>query len=104
MTYGYANKHGYSDVEPVEIVKTISAKTLEVREMKASENLVELEFSPGGFVGHFHNQHKQAYEITSDVQAPTYRIRLNKQGKWLDKHGQRHVLSAEPKKFYDFNF
>jgi hypothetical protein len=88
MTYAYANRHGYSDVEPVEILRAISAKTLDVREMKAGKNLVELEFSPGGFVGHFHNQHKQAYEITSD----------------LDKHGQRHVLADRPRKFYDFNF
>lgn len=104
MTYGYANLHGYSDIEPVEIVKTISEKTLEVRGMKASENLVDLTFNIGGFLAHSPDQHKQAHEITSDLEAPTYRIRLNKQGKWLDKHGQRHVLADRPRKFYDFNF
>lgn len=100
----YANRHGHSDIEPVEIVKTVNAKCLEVREMRAGSNLVDLKFSPGGFVGHFHEQEKQAYEITSDPTAATYKIRLNKQGKWMDRYGQRHILSAKPKKFYDFNF
>ena len=103
MTHAYANRHGYSDVEPVEILRAISAKTLDVREMKASENLVKLSFTPGGFVGHFEH-HKQDYEITSDTAAVTYRIRLNKKGQWLDKHGRSHVLADRPRKFYDFNF
>tara|TARA_R110000824_G_scaffold400206_1_gene607235 strand:- start:1167 stop:1481 length:315 start_codon:yes stop_codon:yes gene_type:complete len=104
MTNNYANRHGHTDIEPVEIVRVISAKTLEVREMRASENLVELTFNVGGFSAHSPDQHKQAYKIVSDLDAPTYRIRRNGQGRWLDKYGRRHVLADKPINFFDVNF
>ena len=37
-TASYANKYGYSDVYPYEIVRVISAKTIEVREMDAERD------------------------------------------------------------------
>ena len=99
----YANHYGYSDVNPYEIVRRISDKTIEVREMRAERNTNwKPEFVPGGFVGTVVNQDSQRWIITSDPTAPIIRIRLTKRG-WRSKNAQ-FELSNAPRKFYDFNF
>ena len=100
----YANQYGYSDVEPYEVVRRISDKTIEVRAMHAERDTsVELQFHVGGFAAHCSNQREQRWHITSDLTAPIVRIRLGKHG-WKDKHGHKYSLSNEPRKFYDYNF
>lgn len=100
----YANHLGYSDVTPHEIMRTVSAKTLEIREMKAErDDTVKLEWVAGGFAGHCVNQRSQKWNITSDTDRQTFRIRLGKLG-WKDAHGRRFVLNDQPVKFYDYNF
>lgn len=104
MEYGYANHMGYSDVTPYEIIRKISDKTLEVREMQATiTNREELIFIPGGFSAHCPNQFNQEWDIKPDESRPIIRIRLNKKG-WQDKHGHKFTLAIKPQKFYDFNF
>ena len=100
----YANHIGYSDVTPYEIVRRISDKTLEVREMTAvcDEN-VKLEWVAAGFAGHCINQRDQEWTITPDASRPTIRIRLGKRG-WQNAHGARFKLNEKPLKFYDYNF
>ena len=101
----YANRIGYSDVDPFEVVRRISDKTIEIREMNAvRDESVKLEFSPGGFCGHFHDQHKQKWIITSNPDSPVKRIRLRKNGSWYDAGGSKYRLADEPRKFYDYNF
>ena len=101
----YANHHGYSDVNPFEVVKVISDKTIEVREMNAErDDSVKMEFHVGGFNAHCSNQRDQKWFITSDESAPVIRIRLSKNRGWQDKHGRRFVLADSPLKFYDYNF
>ena len=101
----YANYHGYSDVNPFEVVKVISDKTIEVREMNAErDDSVKMEFHVGGFSAHCSNQRDQKWFITSDESAPVIRIRLSKNRGWQDKHGRRFVLADSPLKFYDYNF
>lgn len=100
----YANHHGYSDVTPFEVIRIISEKTIEIREMKAErDDSVKLEFHVGGFSAHCSNQHQQKWVITSDETAPVKRIRLGKRG-WKDAHGGRYSLADAPRKFYDYNF
>jgi hypothetical protein len=102
----YANHIGYSDVNPYEIVRRVSDRTIEVRPMSAvrANPAEDMGFKPGGFVGHFSDQHKQEWAITSNPEARTIRIRLQKDGKWRCKHGERFVLAVKPRKFYDYNF
>jgi hypothetical protein len=106
MTNAFANHIGYSDVTPFEVVRTISDVTLEIREMNAVRSNPEnkLGFAPGGFLGHCSNQDEQEWTITSDLDRPVKRIRLNKRGQWKDKYGNRYALSNKPRKFYDYNF
>lgn len=101
----FANHYGYSDVNPYEVVKVVSEKTMEVREMESErDESVELKFHVGGFSAHCSNQRDQKWFITSNEQNPVVRIRLNKNGIWKDKHGRKFYLSDKPVRFYDYNF
>ena len=100
----YANHIGYSDVNPYEVVRRVSDKTLEVRAMNAERDPSwNPDFVPGGFFGTVVNQSEQKWVITSDENGRVVRIRLGKQG-WKDAHGNRYQHSDEPVKFYDYNF
>jgi hypothetical protein len=101
----YANHYGYSDVNPFEVVRIVSDKTIEVREMNAErDESVKMNFEVGGFSAICTNQNEQKWFITSDESAPMIRLRLNKKGEWKDKHGRKFALSDQPIKFYDYNF
>ena len=100
----YANHIGYSDVNPFEVVRYVSLKTLDIREMVATEKPWMRQFMAGGFLGHVVNQEDQDWDIQSDPEAPVIRIRKRKDGKWYDSHGARYALALKPVKFHDFNF
>lgn len=101
----YANKLGYTDVTPFEVVKEISVKTLEVREMKCERDTsIKLDFHVGGFSANCSNQDKQKWIIEQDENSSVIRIRLNSKGQWKDKNGNRYSLKDKPIKFYDYNF
>jgi hypothetical protein len=101
----FANRLGYTDVNPCEIVKTISDKTLEIREMNAEQDLSwNPVWHPGGFFAHCSNQRDQKWTITSNENNPVIRIRLSKNNGWQDKYGQRYGIADAPRKFYDYNF
>ena len=102
-TMKYANMLGYSDVEPYEVVKVISDKTIEIRAMDSKALPWKRDFHPGGFFGHTSNQSEQKWDITSNEDNPVFRIRLGKKG-WKNAGGSRFQLANEPRKFYDFNF
>lgn len=100
----YANHIGYSDINPFEIVRVVSDKTIDIREMDAErDESVKLEFHVGGFSAHCSNQRNQKWFINSNESNPVVRIRLGKNG-WKDAHGRRYALSDDPVKFYDYNF
>ena len=100
----YANHIGYSDVTPFEVVRCVSLKTLDIREMVATEKPWMRQFMAGGFLGHVVNQEDQDWDIQPDPEAPVIRIRKRKDGKWYDSHGARYALAEKPVKFHDFNF
>lgn len=95
----YANKRSYSDITPFEVVRAISDKTIEVREMEYTrDESVTLEWFPGGFAGHC--KPIQKWILTSNKTKPVIRLRLNAKG-WQDKHGSHYTLSDCPA---DYNF
>ena len=102
----YANYYGYSDIEPYEVIRVISDKTLEIRPMRTEfdeSSRGSLKFHIGGFGGHCSNQHTQKWIITSLPEAEVIRIRKTKSNEW--KSGNlKFRLSDEPVKFYDYNF
>ena len=100
----YANHYGWSDVNPFEVIKVVSDKTIEVREMDADrDETVKMDFVAGGFSAICTNPYDQRWVIKSDPTAPVIRIRLGKNG-WKDKHGRKFKLADAPSKFYDYNF
>ena len=100
----YANYIGYSDVLPFEVVKVISDKTLEIREMDAQLAEGEKpEFVVGGFAAHCTNQRSLKYDIVSNANNPVIRVRKRKDGCFY-KGGSKFKLSDVPVKFYDYNF
>ena len=103
VTYKYANHIGWSDVNPYEIVKVISDKTIEIRLMDSKKLPWKAEWVEGGFAGHCTNQKDQKWDIVSNKDVPTVRARLRKDGYYHSSHG-KHLLGEEPRKFYDYNF
>ncbi len=103
MTKKYANKIGYSDIYPFEIIHR-TKKTIVIREMRAKldPNYKPI-FVQGGFAGHCINQDEQKWIITSDENAPLYKAYLRKDGYYWSKLG-KHVLALRPTKYYDYNF
>ena len=100
----YANHFGYSDITPFEVVKRVSAKTLEIREMSTTELPWDRQYMAGGFLGHVVNQFDQRLDIQPDPDAPVFRIRQHKSGQWYDRDGRLYTLSSSPRKFRNFNF
>jgi hypothetical protein len=101
----FANHLGYSDINPYEVVRVVSDKTIEVREMDAERDPTWTpEFIPGGFSAHCTNQHSQRWIITSNPENRVVRIRLSKNGFWKSADGRKFHLGDEPVRFYDYNF
>jgi hypothetical protein len=104
-TFKFAMHVGYSDTDPYEVVRYISDKCIEVREMKAQmSDSYKPNFSTGGFAGHCTNQGSQEWVISSDENGAVERIRLHKDGRWYGVGKRRFRLANEPRKYYDFNF
>lgn len=101
----FANQIGYSDVNPFEVIRVVSDKTIEIRAMDAErDDSVKMEFIPGGFAAHCTNQSEQKWIISSVEENPVFRIRLSKNRGWQDKFGGRYKLADAPHKYYDYNF
>jgi len=99
----YCNLIGYTDVEPYEVVKVISPITVEIRLMDTKQIKFPQAFTPGGFVGHYADNHAQEYEYTSNPENGVLRVRLCKDGYWKYKSIKFRMADA-PHKFYDYNF
>ena len=101
----FANRIGYTDISPCEIVRRVSDKTLEVRTMKFDKDPNwNPSFHVGGFSAHCSNQSEQKWIISSNPEGRVIRIRLQKDGTWRDSYGDRYALNAQPIKFFDYNF
>jgi hypothetical protein len=103
--YMFANRYGYSDIDPGEVVRRVSEKCIEIRMMDAErDKSIPMVVYPGGFARHVANQRSLKWHITSNPANPIIRIRKQKNGDWKDAGGNRYGLTAEPVKFYDYNF
>jgi hypothetical protein len=100
----YANHLGWTDVDPYEVVRVVSEKTIEIREMDTErDESVTMNFVAGGFSAICTNDRDQKWHIKSNAENPVIRIRYGKKG-WKNKHGRKFVLANAPHKYYDYNF
>ena len=101
----YCNHYMYSDVQPYEVVNKVSDITVEIRAMDAEQTVFPKDFHPGGFVGHFADNHNQDYDYTSNEDYSVMRVRWSKAKKgWYDAHGGKYIMEHKPAKFHDYNF
>lgn len=108
LEHKYANNYMYSDVDPYEVIEECTENCYIIRPMIAieteqSKNDRQKSFVPGGFIGHTDNS-VQKWDIVSDENASTFKIRRHKDGKWYDANGSKYYISNHPVKFYDYNF
>jgi len=96
----YCNYHGYSDIHPYEVIRVISPVCVEIRPMDTVQTVAPSEFYPGGFSGHYADNHNQKYEYSSNENNSVVKLRLSKKGWGLG----RFRMSDYPVKFYDYNF
>lgn len=100
----YANHYSWTDINPYEVVKVISEKTIEIREMDAEkDDSVKMEFVQGGFSFICTNDRDQKWHIKPNQNNRVIRIRFGKKG-WKSSDGKRFKLSDQPIKYYDYNF
>ena len=105
IDYTNANHMGYTDVNPFDIVKVVSPKTIEVRAVDTeADPSVKLNFVQGGFSHICTNDRAQKWFYKSNPDNHVFRIRLSKNRGWVDRSGARYNLDTEPHKFYDNNF
>mgnify|MGYP003625385247 FL=1 len=105
VDYKNANHMGYSDVNPFDIVKVVSPKTIEVRAVDTeADESVKLNFVQGGFSHICTNDRAQKWFYKSNPDNHVFRIRLSKNRGWVDSNGARYNLDTAPHKFYDNNF
>ena len=101
----YANRYGYTDVEPHEIIKQNTLRKMTIRTMNSDLDLNWVpEVHPGGFCANISNQNKQKWIITPRENGAVYTIRLHKDGIWKDSYGNKYNISEYPVRFYDYNF
>lgn len=105
IDYTNANHMAHTDVNPYEIVKVVSAKTIEVRAVDTEEDKsVKLNFVQGGFSHICTNDRDQKWFYKSNPDNYVFRVRFSKNRGWVDRNGWRYNLSTAPHKFYDNNF
>ncbi len=96
----YCNERIGSDRRPYEVVRVISDKTVEVRELDAKQTVFPKEFVVGGFSAHCVDNHNQDYEYTSNPDNPIKRLRKGQRG-WGNGY---FTMADEPIAFHDYNF
>ena len=102
ITEKYANCYLYSDIDPYQIVRVISDKSIEVKPMRCTRNF-KPSYIPGGFAGICINQDDQEWIIEESTSEHVIRLRKRKDGHFY-KGSMRFKLSNVPIKYYDFNF
>ena len=103
----YACRVVGTDILPFEIIRKISDKTIEIRQMDAGldPNWRPKWVNTGNFIGaECVNNFEQKWIFKSNTDYTVFRIRKHKSGFWRDANGNRYKLSDIPIKFYNYNF
>ena len=87
LTAKYFSQRLWSDVHPFEVIRIVSPRTIEVREMYAMP-------VTGG----------DSFVFLSHPGNPTVRICLHKDGSWKDSGETRYAPENKPVKYHDRSF
>lgn len=104
----YANKKGFSDITPFEVIEERTPNLYVIREMtfeqtEESKEKVMASFEQGGFNGHYDN-FLQDWNITPKEDGLIIKIRKHRDGFFYDSMKNKYEISETPVRFNDFNF
>jgi hypothetical protein len=108
----HVTEYHWTDRDAWEVIRVISPRRIEIRELDSECIRKPKDFHPGGFSGHFADNHAQEYKLTSN---PKNRVKVlswrAKAKRWAEV-GQRtqyslfglHKQGEQATFFYDYNF
>lgn len=108
----HVTEYHWTDRDAWEVIRVISPRRIEIRELDSECTRKPKDFHPGGFSGHFADNHAQQYKLTSN---PKNRVKVlswrAKAKRWAEV-GQRtqyslfglHKQGEQATFFYDYNF
>ena len=102
----------YTDRDAWEVIEIISPRRIKIRELDAELTRKPEEFYPGGFSGHYADNHAQEYKLTSKLDNPVKILSWRSKAKRWCEVGQQtrysrfglHQKGETATKFYDYNF
>lgn len=102
----------YTDRDAWEVIEIISPRRIKIRELDAELTRKPKEFYPGGFSGHYADNHAQEYKLTSNTQNKVKILSWRSKAKRWSEVGQQtryskfglHEKGEQATKFYDYNF
>lgn len=99
-TREYAMRESEKGIRPHEVLRVLSHRTLEIREMACD---LANGWRPRWIMGHCVNQDEQEWTIAPDPQAVTFRIRWSKKYGWRDREGNVYRLGSEPARWHRYD-
>lgn len=102
----------YTDRDAWEVIEIISERRIKIRQLHAELVRAPKDFHPGGFCGHFADNHSQEYKLTSKADNPTKVLSWRDKAKRWAEVGQitkyslfgLHKKGEQAVQFYDYNF
>jgi hypothetical protein len=102
----------WTDRDAWEVINVISPRRVEIRELDSECIRKPKDFHPGGFSGHFADNHSQQYKLTSNPDNRVKTLSWRAKAKRWAEVGQRtqyslfglHKKGEQATKFYDYNF
>ena len=102
----------YTDRDAWEVIEVISPRRIKIRELDAEITRKPKEFYPGGFCGHYADNHSQEYKLSSNLQNKIKILSWRSKAKRWCEVGQQtrysrfglHQKGEQATKFYDYNF
>lgn len=102
----------YTDRDAWEVIEVISPRRIKIRELNAELTKKPKDFHPGGFCGHYADNHEQEYKFSSKEDNPTKVLSWrSKARRWCEVGHQTryskfglHRRGEQAIKFYDYNF
>jgi len=102
----------YTDRDAWEVIEIISPRRIKIRELDAEITRKPKKFYPGGFSGHYADNHDQEYKLTSNIQNKVKILSWRSKAKRWSEVGRQtryskfglHAKGEQATKFYDYNF
>lgn len=102
----------YTDRDAWEVIEVVSPRRIKIRELDAELTRKPKEFYPGGFSGHYADNHSQEYKLSSNLNNKIKVLSWRSKAKRWCEVGQQtryskfglHKKGEEAVKFYDYNF